>query len=116
METAHNMPIRAIAAFTATGNTTLYMSRHLGDVPIYALTPSKETLGRVTLFRNVIPLCMPVDYGPNDAPQATIDVKKKMLADGLADADDLIIMTFGTPMGASGGTNALKIIRVGDGL
>jgi pyruvate kinase len=116
METAHNMPIRAIAAFTATGNTTLYMSRHLGDVPIYALTPSSETLGRVTLYRNVIPLCMPVDYGPNDAPQATIDVKRKMLADGLADADDLIIMTFGTPMGESGGTNAMKIIRVGDGV
>ncbi|HKI59722.1 MAG TPA: pyruvate kinase [Mariprofundaceae bacterium] len=116
METAHNMPIRAIAAFTATGNTTLYMSRHLGDVPIYALTPNKETLGRVTLFRNVIPLCIPVDYGPNDAPQATIDVKKMMLADGIADADDLIIMTFGTPMGESGGTNAMKIIRVGDGL
>jgi len=116
METAHNMPIKAIAAFTATGNTTLYMSRHLGDVPIYALTPSTETLGRVTLFRNVTPLCMPVDYGPGDAPKATLDVKKKMLTDGIAKEDDLIIMTFGTPMGESGGTNAMKIIHVGEDL
>jgi pyruvate kinase len=116
METARSMPIKAIAAFTATGNTTLYMSRHLGDVPIYALTQSSKTLGRTTLFRNVTPLCMPVNYGPGDAPQATIDVKKMMLADGIAGEDDLIIMTFGTPMGESGGTNAMKIIRVGDGL
>jgi len=116
METAHSMPIRAIAAFTDTGNTVLYMSRHLGDVPIYALTPKESTLGRVSLFRNVTPLCMEVDYGPTEAPQATVDVKKLMLDKGLADEDDLIIMTFGTPMGHSGGTNALKIIRIGDNL
>jgi len=116
METAHTMQIRAITAFTDSGNTVLYMSRHLGDVPIYALTPKVSTLGRVTLFRNVTPLCMPVDYGPTEAPQATIDVKKMMLEKGLADEDDLIIMTFGTPMGHSGGTNALKIIRIGDNL
>ncbi|PJA31476.1 MAG: pyruvate kinase [Zetaproteobacteria bacterium CG_4_9_14_3_um_filter_53_7] len=116
METAHSMPIKAIAAFTATGNTTLYMSRHLGDVPIYAVTASKETLGRVTLFRNVIPYCMPANYGPSDAPQATIDIKNKMLEDDIVGEDDLIIMTFGTPMGESGGTNAMKIIRAGDHL
>ncbi|EAU54275.1 pyruvate kinase [Mariprofundus ferrooxydans PV-1] len=116
METAHSMPIRAIAAFTDTGNTVLYMSRHLGDVPIYALTPKQSTLGRVTLFRNVTPLCMPVDYGPTEAPQATIDVKQMMLEKGIVNEEDLIIMTFGTPMGHSGGTNALKIIRIGDNL
>lgn len=112
METANSMPIRAIAAFTDSGNTVLYMSRHLGDVPIYALTPRDTTLGRVTLFRNVTPLCMDVDYGPTEAPQATIDVKQLMLDKGLADKDDLIIMTFGTPMGHSGGTNTMKIIRI----
>ncbi|TLS66655.1 pyruvate kinase [Mariprofundus erugo] len=116
METAHSMPIRAIAAFTDSGNTVLYMSRHLGDVPIYALTPRATTLGRVTLFRNVTPLCMDVDYGPTEAPKATVDLKNRMLDDGLAEKDDLIVMTFGTPMGHSGGTNAMKIIRIGDNL
>ncbi|MBF0281520.1 MAG: pyruvate kinase [Zetaproteobacteria bacterium] len=113
MEVANYMDIKAIAAFTQTGNTTLYMSRHLGDVPIYAVTNEQSTLGRVTLFRNVIPLCMPANYGPQDAPQATLDVKQRMLDDGIAGEDDFIIMTFGTPMGMSGGTNAMKIIRVG---
>jgi len=116
METAHAMPIRAIAAFTDSGNTVLYMSRHLGDVPIYALTPNDSTLGRVTLFRNVTPLCMPVHYGPTEAPKATLAVKKLMLEKNLVDKDDLIIMTFGTPMGHSGGTNALKIVRISDNL
>jgi len=112
MEVARSMPIKAIAAFTHSGNTVLYMSRHLGDVPIYALTTEASTLGRVTLFRNVIPLCMPVQYSATEAPKATIDMKNKMLKDGLANKDDLIIMTFGTPMGESGGTNAMKIVSI----
>jgi len=116
METAHTMPIKAIAAFTDSGNTVLYMSRHLGDVPIYALTPYAATLGRVTLYRNVIPLCMPVHYDSNQVPQATADVKKKMLSDGLVDENDLIIMTFGSPMGQSGGTNAMKIVNVSENI
>ena len=112
MEVAHAMPIKAIASFTRSGNTALYMSRHLGDVPIYAVTSEESTLGRVTLFRNVTPLRMGIDYGPGDAPQATLDIQARMLEEGIANEDELIIMTFGTPMGESGGTNAMKIISV----
>jgi len=112
MEVAHSMPIRAIASFTHSGNSALYMSRHLGDVPIYAVTSEESTLGRVTLFRNVTPLRMSIQYGAQDAPQATIDIQRRMLEEGIAEIDDLIIMTFGTPMGESGGTNAMKIISL----
>jgi len=111
MDTAHFMDVKAIAAFTSTGNTALYMSRHLGDVPIYAVTNSARTLGRVTLFRNVIPLYMAQNYGASDAPQATIDIQNKMVSEDLVNPHDLIIMTFGTPMGEAGGTNAMKIIN-----
>ncbi len=112
MEVAREMPIKAIASFTKSGNTSLYMSRHLGDVPIYAVTSEESTLGRVTLFRNVTPLRMDIDYGPTDAPKATLDIQAKMLKEGIVDEGELIIMTFGTPMGESGGTNAMKIISV----
>ena len=36
------------------------------------------------------------------------------LAKGLVHHGDLIVMTMGEPRGKSGGTNALKIVRVGD--
>ncbi|RMH14930.1 MAG: pyruvate kinase, partial [Gammaproteobacteria bacterium] len=113
METTHIMPIQAIATFTQSGNTALYMSRHLANVPIYALTPVERSLGRMTLFRNVIPRRMTRDYGPTDAPQATIDVERMMIDDHLASPGDMIIMTLGTPMGKSGSTNTLKIVKVG---
>ncbi|MCF7820976.1 MAG: pyruvate kinase, partial [Mariprofundaceae bacterium] len=114
METSHLMPIAAIASLTQSGNTVLYMSRHLTKVPIYALTPLAETAGRVTLFRNVIPKPISADYGETEAPQATRDVVSMMLYDKLVEKDDLIIMTLGTPMGKAGGTNTMKIVRVGE--
>jgi len=114
METSHMMPITAIAAFTHSGNTVLYMSRHLTRVPIYALTPSAETAGRVTLFRNVIPKPISEEYVETDAPKATRDGIAVMLYDDLVKDEDLVIMTLGTPMGKAGGTNAMKIVRVGE--
>ncbi|MDQ6998425.1 MAG: pyruvate kinase [Mariprofundus sp.] len=114
MDASHMMPISAIASFTQSGNTVLYMSRHLTKSPIYALTPSAETAGRVTLFRNVIPKPVSDDYGPKDAQKATRDVMSMMLYDKLVTEEDLVIMTLGTPMGAAGGTNTMKIVRVGE--
>ncbi|ATX80027.1 pyruvate kinase [Mariprofundus aestuarium] len=114
METSHMMPITAIASFTQSGNTVLYMSRHLTKVPIYALTPLASTAGRVTLFRNVIPKPVSDDYGEKDAPQATRDIMSMMLHDELVESDDLVIVTLGTPMGKAGGTNTMKIVRVGE--
>jgi len=114
METSHMMPITAIASFTQSGNTVLYMSRHLTKCPIYALTPSAETAGRVTLFRNVIPKPVSDNYKAKDAPQATRDVMSMMLYDKLVSKEDLVIMTLGTPMGEAGGTNTMKVVRVGE--
>ena len=114
MEASHMMPVTAIASFTQSGNTVLYMSRHLTKVPIYALTSEGGTAGRVTLFRNVIPKPVGDDYGEKDAPQATRDVVSMMLYDELVEKDDLIIFSLGTPMGKAGGTNTMKIVKVGE--
>jgi len=110
METANIMPIQGVAAFTQSGNTVLYMSRHLSQVPIYALTTEDRTAGRVTLFRNVIPHRISADYSEKDAPRATRDALRMMIEDGIAEEGDMVVMTLGTPMGKSGGTNAMKIV------
>ncbi|MDX8390101.1 MAG: pyruvate kinase [Mariprofundaceae bacterium] len=114
MEASHLMNIAALASFTHSGNTALYMSRHLTRVPIYALTSSEETAGRVTLFRNVIPKPLNDSYGEKDAPQATRDAISLMLYDKLVTDDDLVVLTLGTPMGTVGGTNTMKIVHVGE--
>jgi len=113
IETAHIMPIKAIVAFTQSGNTTLFMSRHLGDVPIYALTPEENTLGRVSLFRNVTPKMLETAYtSDTDAPRATREVIEMLKRDRLVEVGDQIVMTLGTPMGLAGVTNTMKIVEV----
>lgn len=116
MDTANVLPIKAIAAFTQSGNTVLYMSRHLSHVPIFAMTPIPETAGRVTLFRNVVSKPISGDYGETDAPKATREALSVMLYDGLVENEDIVLMTLGTPMGKSGGTNTMKVVHVGDAL
>ncbi|MDX8409225.1 MAG: pyruvate kinase [Mariprofundales bacterium] len=115
MDASRMMPIAAIVTFTQSGSTALYMSRHLGDVPIYALTPEQKTLGKLALYRNVIPIILDTQYqNATDAPQATEDAKQLMLSRGIVEEDDLIAMTMGTPMGQAGATNMMKIVRAGD--
>lgn len=113
MQITHAMGVKAAVAFTQSGNTALYMSRHLVAVPIYAFTTVEETLGRVTLFRNVVP--RPI--GKKEAKstrKATCEALKVLRADGLVDNGDMIVMTLGTPMGKSGATNTVRVEMVGE--
>ena len=37
-----------------------------------------------------------------------------LMSEGYVRKGDLIVVTWGSPMGEAGGTNALKIVRVGE--
>ncbi|HRK57416.1 MAG TPA: pyruvate kinase, partial [Burkholderiaceae bacterium] len=108
--TAHHLGCAAICALTDSGSTALWMSRHDVDVPIYALTPSVHTQRRLALFRNVHPLCQ---VFTQDRDEALAQAEKLLLEKAVVQRGDLIVLTCGEPMGQSGGTNALKIVRAG---
>ena len=107
--TAFHLRAKAIVALTESGSTTLWMSRHDVDIPIYALTPSVGTQRRLALYRNV----RPVHFVPSsDRDVALADAEALLREQGVVVRDDLIVMTVGEPMGQAGGTNTLKIVRV----
>ncbi|MFN3565960.1 MAG: pyruvate kinase [Burkholderiaceae bacterium] len=108
--TAFHLRCAAIVALTESGSTTLWMSRHDIDIPIYALTPSVTTQRRLALYRNVRPLHFPT----GQERDAALAAAEKLLLDlGCVKRGDLIVLTCGEPMGQAGGTNTLKIVRVG---
>ncbi|MEW5882440.1 MAG: pyruvate kinase [Pseudomonadota bacterium] len=108
--TAFHLRCAAIVALTESGSTTLWMSRHDIDIPIYALTPSLTTQRRLALYRNVRPLHFPT----GQERDAALAAAEKLLLDlGRVKRGDLIVLTCGEPMGQAGGTNTLKIVRVG---
>ena len=108
--TAHHLGAKAIVALTDSGSTALWMSRHLIHVPIYALTSKVATQRRMTLYRNVRPLFMDTSA---DRDTALAEVENNLKTRGLVQTGDVYAITCGEPMGAPGGTNMLKICRVG---
>ena len=108
--TAHHMGAKAIVALTESGSTALWMSRHRVHIPIYALTTKVSSQRKMALYRNVRPLLMDTSADRDTAlAQAEGHLKKR----NIVNTGDVYAITCGEPMGAPGGTNMLKICRVG---
>ncbi len=109
--TAHHLQVKAIAALTESASTALWMSRHNINIPIVALTPNVATQRRASLFRNVIALELPQSTDTDAVLKGAQDL---LLEKGFVETGDMIVVTWGEPMGQVGGTNALKIMRIGE--
>jgi pyruvate kinase len=109
--TAYHLRVKAIVALTESGSTALWMSRHSVDIPIYALTPKLSTQRKAALYRNVCTLHLPQSNDREEVLKATQDL---LLAKGIVQNGDMIVVTWGEPMGQVGGTNALKIMKIGE--
>ena len=112
MYTANHLGVKAIAALTESGSTTLWMSRISSDIPIYALTSSVKTRRRVTLYRGVYPISFEVDK--MDINKTNEEIVNEMVRRTALRENDKIIMTKGDNDGVPGGTNVMKILRIGD--
>ncbi len=112
MWTAYHLKVKAIASLTQTGSTALWMSRLNSGVPIYALTPETSARNQMTLYREVYPLLMSQIHADRDV--LLWEAEQILLEQGVVTYGDLIVLTIGEPIGAAGGTNTMKIVRVGD--
>lgn len=110
--TAHHLPVKAIAALTESGATALWMSRLNSDVPIYALTSKPSTRHKVNIFRGVHPLL--TQFHAQDRDALLREAEDELIRTGAVEPGDLIVLTIGEPIGQPGGTNTLKIIKVGE--
>ena len=109
--TAHHMNGRAVTAFTESGSMPLWMSRINSGLPIYALTTANDVLTKMCLFRGVHPLLIPEVPGDFDALLSTGE--DVMLSAGVVAKGDIVVLTAGEQVNTPGGTNTLKIVRVG---
>ncbi len=112
MYTANHLNVRAIASLTESGSTALWMSRISSGIPIFALSRHQSTNRKVNLYRGVFPVDFPTIHTNHaEANQEAVELMKKQgtIADG-----DLVIITKGDLMGTGGGTNAMKIVEVGN--
>jgi len=110
--TAFHLKVKAIATLTESGSTALWMSRLNCGVPIYALTSQTATRYRCSLLRDVYPLM--VKYVGHDREELLAEAEKVLVDNGVVRDGDIIVLTIGEPIGKSGGTNTMKIVKVGE--
>ncbi|WP_423063382.1 pyruvate kinase [Candidiatus Paracoxiella cheracis] len=111
MYTANHLNIAAIITLTESGATPLWMSRIRTGIPIYGLSRYKKSLGRMTLYRGVYPIEFdPTQYSRDDVNPQAVGLMEKQ---GVLEDGDLVILTKGDHMGVGGGSNAMKVLVVG---
>ena len=112
MYIGNHMNVKAVAALTESGSTARWMSRISSGTPIFALTTHKKTCRRVSIYRGVYPILLSEPLtDPKEANRVAINT---LIAKGEVKDGDLVIVTKGDLVGINGGTNMLKIIKIGD--
>ena len=108
--TAYHLGCKAILALTESGSTALWMSRQRIHVPIFGLTSQIRSQRRMAMYRNVTPLLMP-NFADRD--EALKHAEQQLVDAGVLKPGETYAITCGEPMGYPGGTNMLKVVRVG---
>ena len=114
MYLANHSNVNGIASLTESGSTPLWMSRVSSGIPIFAFSSDEKTLGRTTIYRGVCPVYF--THESMDHADVNIKIVEKLKERKLAKQGDKLIITKGDLTGKPGGTNALKVITVGEGL
>jgi pyruvate kinase len=109
--TAFHLKVKAIASLTDSGSTALWMSRHNPGCPIFALTPKIESQRKMALYRGVQTLFLEQSA---DRDAVLLAAEALLVSKGQVRDGDLVVLTIGEPMGKPGGTNTMKIVRVGE--
>jgi len=107
----HLVGVKAIVTMTESGNTPLLTSRINSKLPVYAFTRHQKTENRTALYRGVMPVTYDIEqHAMSERVEAAITIlrERKLVADG-----DLVIISQGDCGNVLGGTDALKIVRVG---
>lgn len=111
-ELAHDRDVAAIAVFTETGRTALYMSKARPRVPILAFTPERRTYQRLGMYWGVIPFLVPFSTTV-EAMLAHVDAA--ILASSNLQPGQQVVLISGFPVGSMREPNFALLYTVGSG-
>lgn len=109
---AESVGAAAILAFTQTGSTVALVAKHRPRVPIYAVTPTVAVRRRMALYAGVRSIRVDIE---GDTEAQIRSVEEAVLAAGVLQRGDVVVITMGSPVSDPGTTNLLKIHRLGTG-
>jgi pyruvate kinase len=105
---AEDLPMRAIAVFTESGNTARMLSKHRPKVPIYAFSRKPEVCNRMNTLWGV----QPVHKKEWESAEAMVrTAEDELMSKGLLRAGDVLGLVAGTKL-TSGATNFMRLHTV----
>lgn len=111
VEVANQLDIPFLATFTESGDSARRLSRLRPRQPIYAFTHHEHTHNILCLTWGVYPKMVPFQ---DSTDKMTLQVEQSLTSEGIAQHGDLVVIAAGSPPGAVGSTNTLRVHRVGD--
>jgi pyruvate kinase len=107
---AEDLPMRAIAVFTESGNTARMLSKHRPKVCIYAFSRNPEVCNQMNALWGV----HPVHQSHWESAEAMLKTaENELLPKGLIHAGEVLGLVAGTRL-ASGATNFMRLHTVGE--
>ena len=111
VQVADRVDARFLVAFTQSGDTVRRIARYRTAIPLLAFTPVADVRSQLALSWGVEAFLVPYAEHTDDMVR---QVERAMLELGRCVPGDRVVIVAGSPPGAAGSTNALRVHRIGD--
>lgn len=101
---------RFLVAFTQTGTTARRLAIHRSEIPLLAFTQTPEVRSQLALSWGIEPFLVAEVQHTDDMVR---QVNSALLDLGRVERGDLVVIVAGSPPGTPGGTNAMRVHRIG---
>jgi pyruvate kinase len=107
---AEELNLKAIAVFTESGSSAGLVSKYRPRAPIVAFSPVQEARRRLSLLWGVLPRTI---KRVHDIDQLAKVAEARLTEEHLVKHGDIVGIIAGTPLGTTGSTNLMRLIRIG---
>jgi pyruvate kinase len=107
---AEELNLKAIAVFTESGSSAGLVSKYRPRAPIVAFSPIQEARRRLSLLWGVLPRTI---KRVHDIDQLSKVAEARLTEEHLVKRGDIVGIIAGTPLGTTGSTNLMRLIRIG---
>lgn len=105
------LDIKAVVVFTRSGATARLVSKYRPVPPVYAFCHDVSVCRQAALYWGVFPRVMPLVA---DTDSTIAAAEKLLLEEKRVAAGDTLAVVAGSPFGAPGGTNLMRLVRAGE--
>ncbi|MEJ5284121.1 MAG: pyruvate kinase [Brevinematia bacterium] len=109
IEVAEKICAKYITCFTNSGNTAKKIAKYRPLIPNIAFTPIPQTARRLSLVWGVTPIEIGVVQTVDELLEGASEILKFK---NLVKENDFIVITAGVPVGVSGSTNMIKVVKI----